>query len=502
MRRVLLVILAAAMFVVWTLAPAVAGAKTVAPQSFRPSKPRTAVAIAPGSGPPTTTVSVKGSGFGDQEAVDIYFDTRDRALAATNSKGSFKGIKISVPASATPGSHWVTLVGRRTGRAAQTRFVVRTDWAQFGFSPSHSHYNPFENVLRPSNVAGLGLAWSYTTSSPVYSSPAVAHGVVYVSPYHDGKVYALHASTGHKLWSYTTGGPTHSSPAVASGVVYVGSESNMYALDASTGHKLWSYTTGDIVYSSPAVAHGVVYFGSDDHKVYALNAATGQKLWSYTTGGPVLSSPAVAHGVVYFGSLDGNMYALEASSGHKLWSYTTGGPVYSSPAVANGVVYFGATDDFVYALNASTGEKLWSYVTGNVYSSPAVGGGIVYVTGGLALNGVYALDASTGQKLWSLNTGLAVGSSPAVANGVVYVGWAGKVYALDASTGEKLWFFSSGLSIDSSPAVANGKMYVGSDDERLYAFDLATNPTEKALARSKASRLKPNRSLRPSKGTT
>jgi eukaryotic-like serine/threonine-protein kinase len=34
----------------------------------------------------------------------------------------------------------------------------------------------------------------------------------------------------------------------------------------------------------------------------------------------------------------------------------------------------------------------------------------------------YALNASTGAKLWSYTTGGYVSSSPAVANGVVYVG--------------------------------------------------------------------------------
>ena len=47
--------------------------------------------------------------------------------------------------------------------------------------------------------------WSYPTGSRVYSSPAVANGVVYVGSRDDGNVYALKASTGAKMWSYTTG---------------------------------------------------------------------------------------------------------------------------------------------------------------------------------------------------------------------------------------------------------------------------------------------------------
>ncbi len=63
----------------------------------------------------------------------------------------------------------------------------------------------------------------------------------------------------------------YSSPAVANGMVYVGSEdNNVYARNASTGVELWQYATGNAVYSSPAVANGVVYVGSTDSNLYAF----------------------------------------------------------------------------------------------------------------------------------------------------------------------------------------------------------------------------------------
>ena len=58
-------------------------------------------------------------------------------------------------------------------------------------------------------------------------------------------------------------------------------------------------------------------------------------------------------------------------------------------------------------------------------------------------------------------------SSPAVANGVVYVGSFNEdgpqpLYALNAKTGALLWSYLLGLENVSSPAVANGVVYVGS----------------------------------------
>ena len=275
------------------------------------------VTRSPKVGPPTTNVLVSGSGLPADDAVDIYFDTTDLALAATNSTGAFSDIPIPVPASALPGTHYVTAVARSNGEAAQTTFAVQTNWAEKGFTQKGKRSNPYENVLSPSKVGAIDVHWSYTTGSYVVSSPAVANkgGAVYVGSY-DDNVYALNATTGAKLWSYTTGSEVESSPAVANGVVYVGSfDSNVYALNATTGAKLWSYPTGNEVGSSPAVADGVVYVGSDDDKVYALNATTGAKLWSYTTGSAVESSPAVANGVVYVGSLDLNVYAFDQQGG-------------------------------------------------------------------------------------------------------------------------------------------------------------------------------------------
>ena len=165
------------------------------------------------------------------------------------------------------------------------------DWPEF-LNTNMKRWNSCEKVLSAASVKHLGKVWSYATGSQLYSSPAVANGVMYIGS-GDGNVYALD---------------------VSNGIVYVGSwDGKVYALNAKTGVKLWSFTTGYGVWSSPAVSKGVVYVGSGDGNVYALNAKTGVKLWSYTTGGEARSSPAAANGIVYVGSFDGNVYALNAS---------------------------------------------------------------------------------------------------------------------------------------------------------------------------------------------
>jgi outer membrane protein assembly factor BamB len=87
-------------------------------------------------------------------------------------------------------------------------------------------------------------------------------------------------------------------------------------------------------------------------------------------------------------------------------------------------------------------------------------------------------------SLWTAATGnQIVGSSPAVANKVVYVGSTdGGVYAFSAGgtkscsgtpkTCQPLWKWVTGGPLYSSPAVANGMVYIASDDGNLYVFHL------------------------------
>jgi outer membrane protein assembly factor BamB len=117
----------------------------------------------------------------------------------------------------------------------------------------------------------------------------------------------------------------------------------------------------------------------------------------------------------------------------------------------------------------------WSYTDGNqVTSSPAVADGMVYVGSDYPGQNIYAVNAKTGARVWSYTPGAGVfHSSPAVANGVVYIGSEDyNVYALNAKTGAKLWSYATGSSVLSSPAVANGVVYVGSTDNNVYAFGL------------------------------
>jgi outer membrane protein assembly factor BamB len=241
----------------------------------------------------------------------------------------------------------------------------------------------------------------------------------------------------------------------------------------------WTYGVGSSVASSPVVANGIVYVGStaEPSVFYALNGETGDELWGFEMSTIFAGAAAVADRVVYAEPIGGPLYALDAKSGVVIWSDALPDSD-ASPAITNGVIYTaaasGGSNSWVYALNANTGGVIWQFAivccTG---SSPAVANGVVYI--GSEDNNVYALDAISGAEFWSYATGGYVLSSPAVADAVVYVGSDdGNLYALDAGTGTKLWSYTTGGPVDSSPVVAGAVVYVGSGDGGLYALDAET----------------------------
>jgi outer membrane protein assembly factor BamB len=119
-------------------------------------------------------------------------------------------------------------------------------------------------------------------------------------------------------------------------------------------------------------------------------------------------------------------------------------------------------------------KRGWVFaVPTSVDGTPAVADGVVYV--GDDNGNIYALTAASGTLRWKLSTGSSVVSRPAVVDGTVYIGSENNdVYALDAVTGAIRWKRDTGGSVDSGPAVTGGLVYVGNDNNEVFALDAAT----------------------------
>jgi outer membrane protein assembly factor BamB len=301
-------------------------------------------------------------------------------------------------------------------------------------------------------------------------------------PIHDG-IYddgGIHPNN-IKLWSFTTGDNVFSSPAVENGIVYVGSEDhNLYARNALTGNVVWTFPTAFKIDSSPAIANGTVYFANDGDGFYAVSVTDGHQIWTFPSASSDFTSPTVANGNVYVAQKYGKVFALNGINGNPLWENYLGQRIKSSFAVTSNLVYIGTegvgtSGGSLFALKTSTGEQVWQYSNtgGAVGSSPAVGNGMVYF--GSEDHKFYALNSTTGALVWTYTTGGVVASSPAIANGIVYfTSYDGNLYALNALTGAQIWTYSLTSGTTSSPAFANGVVYVGSGCYKLFAINAAT----------------------------
>lgn len=367
------------------------------------------------------------------------------------------------------------------------------EWAMFRHDIANTGVTGTSNTL-PQGI----LKWSFTTGSPIHSSPVLVDGMVYFGS-RDGKLYAVDAATGEKRWEFLTGSWVESTPAIVGGMVYFGSNDGaLYALDARSGEMVWEFRTPYPIMSSPAVGNGTVFVGSDDYSIYALDARKGTRLWKIPTLGPVKSSPAVSEGIVYIGSGAEYAYAINAVDGRVRLRFKTYQPVFASPAVSDRTAYFANSNGYLYAVDGNSRNWPWEYdlrpywiqvwVFGlpvpapppqsgllwglrlgrTVSSSPVLAGDSLYIG---ADNNLLAINLKNQQKVWSFSTQGTVRSTPAVTEKAVYTGSEdGRLYAVDIVTGKKLWDFATGAKITSSPALADGTVYIGSHDGKLYAI--------------------------------
>ncbi|MDQ1511718.1 MAG: eukaryotic-like serine/threonine-protein kinase [Actinomycetota bacterium] len=467
-----------------------------------------AVTIKPSVGPPTTNVTVTGSGFGANEAVSVDFGSRLMVTKTSGANGSFSA-SFLVPKTALPGPHSVSATGQTSGASGSATFLVRTDWPRFNFDNAGTGYNPHENVLSVGNVSsGLTENWSAVVNT-VSSTPIVAGGRVYVAQHGSGGGLRVFDAAGKTkcsgppkvctpLWSTTVPGQDGSTPTVAGGMVYAqdGSVLDAFSANGTTNcsgslnricQPLWTASLGgnNVSYSSPVVAKGFggnVVFATNNTGVlygFSANGTTGctgsatktcQPIWSARfSAGASNTTPVVDNGVVYIGSPDKHLYAFDAAgttnctgtttkSCTALWTGAVASAIGcgAAPAVANGIVYIGTCANQLSAFSTST-------------------------------TSCTSTTTKTCQPLWTATTAL-ITASPVVANGIVYVGRAGiSAFSADGTTNcgnipktcQPLWKTApfTGNTVNASPAIANGVLYVAYGNGLLYAYRAASSPS-------------------------
>ena len=368
--------------------------------------------------------------------------------------------------------------------------VIMNDWTQFHYDAAHVG---FSTSKAPNTNETLWI--SEDICAVASSSTVVAEGKVFVNC--GDSLTALNEYTGEVLWSSPAGvggeGGSWSSPTYHDGRAFISGEG---AYSAADGSKIWDGLPGN-TNGGPLVVNGRVFIGDwGGHHYYCFDEETGEELWNFTVSGYAQGTPAYADEKVFLTSWPygsgGYVYCVDSDTGTEIWSTHTNSEACGSPTVSDGIVY-ATTFGFygpgeIYALNTTNGSILWQKTIQRTDSTPAAAYGNVYVCGGcpgFSDLQTYCFNATTGELIWNTTASEeGIGSwtcSVAVADGKVFVGkmsgtgmsfdYAG-TYALDAFTGDIIWSYPEG---GSSPAVADGMVFtIGGG--KVYAFGGAAPP--------------------------
>ena len=238
---------------------------------------------------------------------------------------------------------------------------------------------------------------------------------------------------------------------------------SMIAVDAKTGKLVWQVNSvGDRIldgqWSSPAVGSigGVVQvvIGEGDGWVRGYEALTGKKLWEFDTNpkasvwpktrNEIVSTPVIWQNRVFIangqdpesGQGPGHLYAIDATKrgditeSGRLWHYDKIKRSISTGAIAGGLLFYADFTGYLHCLDVNTGQPYWTHDTlSAVWGSPIAIDGKVYL--GDEDGDVLIMEAGKQEKLIAtVNMGSSVYSTPAPANGTLYVTNRNQLFAI------------------------------------------------------------------------
>lgn len=267
------------------------------------------------------------------------------------------------------------------------------EWLSYGFTPQETRYTPLDQI-NASNVARLGLAWSYDVGpggGGQEATPLVHNGVIF-SITQWSVVFAVDARTGKEKWHWD---PEVNQQTVRSKIccgnvqrgiaMYDGRiiapaiDGRLIALDEETGKPVWEARVGYpqdnyTLTMAPRIAKGKAIIGVSGGEyptrgfVAAFDAKTGAPAWKfYTIPGPGDKDPGLIKAAATWpknivGGGGGTVWdALSYDPDLELIYFGTGnaGPWSEDTRVSKGFDLLYAAS--IVALDVNTGLYKWHY---------------------------------------------------------------------------------------------------------------------------------------------
>ena len=307
-------------------------------------------------------------------------------------------------------------------------------------------------------------------------------------------VYCYDADTGDKLWTYETG--SESGLTVADALLIVGDlDGYLTALNTADGSEEWSVLADENagffgLTSSPLYYNDLLYvLTPSDGGLHVYNPADGSEEWSVAfgawdvgwTNATYFTSPSAADGVVYFPSNLSDLYAYDVVTKTEIWNVSLDSTIASAPVIDTGSLYV-TTATTLYEVSLADGGIIATRDIAATSSTPALDSlnNRLYVGTG---EGLVCLDATdiSGVPVWDAPIAK-ITISPVIAGEYVYAATneeQASLYAFSAEDGTEQWSYTlpepeggNWASFwGSSPAVADGALYIGAEyTNTLFAF--------------------------------
>jgi len=221
----------------------------------------------------------------------------------------------------------------------------------------------------------------------------------------------------HSQWS----SPTIGVMGGVKQVVFPGGDGRLYAYRPETGEELWTfqcnpegtvYKLGGRSTRNELIAPAVIYkdrvyiamgqdpeHGEGPGHMYAVDATqrgdisqTGA-IWRNDEVNRGLAIIAIYDNILYHCDLSGNFRAIDPETGKVLWKHDMGSAVWSSPYYVDGKVLMGDEDGHVVVFAAGKEKRILNTIDmgGSVYTTPAAANGVLYI--------------STREKLYAIQRG-------------------------------------------------------------------------------------------------
>ncbi len=353
--------------------------------------------------------------------------------------------------------------------------VVRGDRVYIATIADWNHPSVMPAVFCYNTSTGAEV-WTYETGS---ESGLTLAGDLLIVAGTDGNLYALDKADGSKAWSVQVDDNPgffglSSSPLYYNGLLYqlTPSDGGMHVYDPADGSEVWSVAFGawDIgwtdstYFTAPAAADGVVYFPSNCTGLYAYNTATEAEIWNTSLDATIQSAPVIGTDSLFI-TTTAALYEVSLADGSIIASRTIAGTT-ATPALnsATGLLYLGTADAGLLCLDVNDIEAgpVWQASMAKISSSPVVAGDSVYAATNEAQSSLYAFSAASGSEEWSYtlpapeggNYAAFFGSSPAVADGTLYIG---------AEYTNSLFAFGPGAACDATVVLREGEQVALSD---------------------------------------